>query len=81
MVEFIDKNGNRYSPEFYTPRNEEDTIRYQFKLSEEDWYKVKENAWCDITDQQTGKKYRIERGVDCGAASSCQCDAIADPFE
>ncbi len=80
-MELKDRNGNTYIPEYYTPRNEEGTFRYKFKLSEEDWKTVIENAWCDITDQKTGKRYRIETEADCGMSKGCQCDAIAEPFD
>lgn len=64
--------GNLFTPRLAST----DTARAQMELNDSDYAKIGRGCeWqADITDQKTGKRYRV-RGADCGAGR-CFCDAV-----
>jgi hypothetical protein len=75
-----DRKDQVMSPHIFTPRLKDASERLQLMLNDADWvvvnrYRGTLRVRGDVTDQTTGKRYRI-KGAACGL--QCRCDATAE---
>jgi hypothetical protein len=75
-----DRTDQVMNPHIYTPRLKDTGERLRLTLNDADWvvanrYRGTLRVRGIITDQKTGKRYRI-KGAACGL--QCRCDATAE---